>query len=127
MYDIQFSDLIKWHKSITQNKKASSCDYYIPRIIKDISLTIKNAPKKYASRYYQLKVEHGAVGTFLIKIEAKKISEYWQCRASQQIVEYLYARYQKQKKQKRKLVCKLEKVDVKWQPQVEKRQLAIML
>lgn len=29
---------------------------------------IGNLPKKFASRYYQLKVGHGVVGTFLAKI-----------------------------------------------------------
>ena len=29
---------------------------------------LESAPKKYASQYYQLKVGHGAVGTFLARI-----------------------------------------------------------
>lgn len=58
-------------------QKTSNCDSYVLRIIEDISLAVKNTPKKYASRYYQLKVGHGAVGTFLVKIEAIKTLECW--------------------------------------------------
>lgn len=32
------------------------------------SQILGNAPKKYASRYYQLNVGHGAVGTYLARI-----------------------------------------------------------
>ena len=83
--------------------------------------------KKYASRYYQLKVGHGAVETFLVRIGAIETPEFWWCEASEQTVEHLYAWCRKWRKQRRKLVRKLEKVGMKWQPQVERRWLANMV
>ncbi len=72
-------------------------------------MALGSAPKKYASRYYQLKVGHGAVGTFLVRIGVIETPECWWCGATEQIVEHLYARCRKWRKQRRKLVRELEK------------------
>ncbi len=97
-YDIRLRDLIKWHKLETQNREASCRGFYILRTTEGISLALGNASKKYASRYYQLKVGHGAEWTFLIRIGAIETPEYWWCRASEQTVEHLYARCRKWRK-----------------------------
>ncbi len=86
-----------------------------------------NASKKYASRYYQLKVEHGAVGTFLTRIGVIETPECWWCGAEEQTVEHLYARCQTWRKQRRKLVRELEREGIRWQPQAERRWLASLL
>ena len=85
------------------------------------------APKKYATRYYPLKVGHGAAGTFLARIGVIEIPECWWCGVSEQTVEHLYTRCRKWRKQRRKLVRELEKEGVKWQPWVERRWLTDLL
>ena len=92
-----------------------------------ISPILGSAPKKYASRYYQLKVGHGAVGTFLARIQVIETPECWWCGVPEQTVEHLYTRCRKWRKQRRKLVRELEKEGVKWQPRVERRWLADLL
>ena len=87
----------------------------IPRTKGGISLILGSAPKKYASRYYQLKVGHGAVGIFLARIGVIEAPECWWCGVAEQTVEHLYTRC------RRKLVRELEKEGVKWQPHVERR------
>ena len=64
--EMRLRELVRWHETVTQEREASRCGLYIPRTIEGICLTLGNAPIKYASRYYQLKVGHGAVGTFLL-------------------------------------------------------------
>ena len=88
---------------------------------------LRSAPKKYASRYYQLKVGHGALGTFLARIGVIETPECWWCGVPEQTVEHLYTRCRKSKKQGRKLVRELEKEGVIWQPWVERRWLADLL
>ena len=46
--------------------------------------------KRYASRYFQLKVGHGAVGTYLAKIGAVEISQCWWCGKAEQSMEHLH-------------------------------------
>ena len=62
------TELTRWHKRKTQEREASHCGHYIPWTKNNINPVLENAPKKYASQYYQLKVGHGAVRTFLAKI-----------------------------------------------------------
>ena len=83
--------------------------------------------KKYASRYYQLKVGHGAVGTFLARIGMIETPECWRCKESVQSVEHLYTRCRRWRKERRKLVRELEKEGVLWQAQAKKRWLAGLL
>lgn len=51
-----------------QKREKSQRAYYISE--DNSNLTLANALKKYASRYYQLKMGHGAIGNFLAKIKA---------------------------------------------------------
>lgn len=41
-------------------------------------------------QFYQLKIGHGAVGTFLARIGAMEAPECWWCGAQEQTVIYLY-------------------------------------
>ena len=68
MYEIRSRNLTKWHETETQDREATRRGYYVPRTKEGISMALGSASKKYASRYYQLKVGHGAVGTFLVRI-----------------------------------------------------------
>lgn len=57
-----------------------------------ISFTLGNAPKKYALQYYQFKVGHGAVGTFLVRIGVIKTPKCWWCgRQSKHLSIYMLA------------------------------------
>lgn len=55
-------------------RENSRRSYYIPRTKEAINPTLVNAPKKYASQYYQLKVGHGAIGTYFTQIGVYRVS-----------------------------------------------------
>ena len=120
-------ELTRWHELKIQERKNSRRDYYIPWKKEDINLTLANAPKKYASRYNQLKVGHGPMGTFLTKIGVIESPKYWWCEAAEQFVEHLYTKCCRWRKEKRKLVRELEKEEIEWQAQAERRWLADLL
>lgn len=80
-----------------------------------------NTPKKYASRYYQLNVGHGAVGTYLARIGVIETPECYWCKETVQSVEHLYTKCRRWRKERRKLVRELEKQGVLWQAQAERR------
>lgn len=82
----------------TQDREATCRGYYIPRIEEGISLAFGRTSKKYASSYYQLKVEHGAVGTFLVRIEVIETLKYWRYGVTEQTVKHLYIQCQKWRK-----------------------------
>lgn len=56
LIDIRHKETTKWHETKMQEREASRCGYYIPWTKVGIKPILGNAPKKYASRYYQLKV-----------------------------------------------------------------------
>ena len=87
-----------------QSREASRSGYYTPRTKGGINLIVGNAPKKYASRYYQLKVGHGALETFLTRIGVIKTPKCWWCGVTEQTVKHFYARCRKWRKQRRKLI-----------------------
>ena len=127
LIDIRHKETIKWHETKIQEREASRCGYYIPWTRGGISPILGNAPKKYASRYYQLKVGHGAVGTFLARIKVIESPECWWCKETVQSVGHLYTRCRRWRKERRKLVRELEKEGVLWQAQAERRWLAGLL
>ena len=51
-------EITKWHETETQKREAC-CGYYIPWTKSSLNPMLGSAPKKFASRYYQLKVAHG--------------------------------------------------------------------
>ncbi len=102
--------------------------FFFSCLIKEgISVVLGKAPKNYAARFYQLKVGHGAVGTYLARIGVIGAPGCWWCRETIQSVEYLYAKCRKWRKEQRKLVRELEKEGFTWQPQAERRWLAGLL
>lgn len=67
----QAQELTEWHEVKSQEREVSRRGFYIPQLEKGMSRLLGSTSKKYASLYYlQLKVGHGAVGTYLAKIEA---------------------------------------------------------
>ena len=83
--------------------------------------------RKHASRFYQLKVGHGAVGTYLARIGVIEAPDCWWCKEVVQSVEHLYTRCRKWRRERRKLVRELEKEGVTPQAQAERRWLAGLL
>ena len=68
MFESHSQELAKLHETKIREREASRRGFYIPRVEKGISKILGHTAKKYASRYIQLKVGHGAVGTYLAKI-----------------------------------------------------------
>lgn len=127
MDEIRSKAITHWHETEIHNRENSRRGYYIPRTKEGISSVLGNAPKKYASRFYQLKVGHGAVGTYLTRIGVIEAPDCWWCKEAVQSVEHLYTECRKWRKERRKLIRELEKKGVIWQVQVEKRWLAGLL
>ncbi len=80
--------------------------------------------KKYASRYFQLKTGHGAIGTFLARIGVIESPECWWCGEAEQSVEHLYTKCRKWRRQRRKLTRSLSAKKISWQGWTEKKVLA---
>ena len=86
-----------------------------------------NTKKFYASRFYQLKTGHGAIGTFLSRIGATETAKCWWCRAAEQSVIHLYTKCRKWRVERRALKKNLRKAGIQWQRRPEKRWLAQLL
>ena len=67
--------MIKWHELKIQERENSRRGYCIPQKKEGINPILAKAPKKYASRYYELKVGHGAIGNFLTRTGVKESPE----------------------------------------------------
>ena len=116
-----------WHETEIRGREISRRGYYTPRTKEGISSVLENAPKKYASRFYQLKVGHGAVGTYLTRIGVIEAPDCWWCKEAVQSVEHLYKKCRKWRRERRKRVRELEKEGVICQAQAERRWLAGLL
>ena len=77
-------------RSRFQEREASRRGSYSPRLQKGMNGLLGNTAKKYASRYLQLKVGHGAVGTYLARIGVIETPQCWWCGQTEQSVEHLY-------------------------------------
>ncbi len=66
--EIRSRAIAQWHETEIRERETSRRGYYVPRTKEGISLVLGKAPNKYAARFYQLKLGHGAVGTHLARI-----------------------------------------------------------
>ena len=57
-------ELTRWHEIKVQESETNRRGFCIPRVENRMNKVLGRAAKKYASRYLQLKVGHGAVGTY---------------------------------------------------------------
>ena len=121
MTESRYSELVKWHETKRDEREASRRGFYVPRLKTGMNELLSSAPKKYASRYFQLKVGHGAIGTFLAKIGVRETPECWWCGQGEQSVEHLYTKCRRWRKQRRKLVRSLSAKSVSWQGWTEKK------
>ena len=87
---IRGKELTSWHERKTQERETSCHGFYIPWTKAEINSVLGMTPKKYAARYYQLKVGHRAVGTCLSRIGMIGTPEYWWYGAQEQTVIHLY-------------------------------------
>ena len=90
LVESQAQELTRWHETKSQERETSRRGFYIPRLEKGMSKLLRSASKKYASRYLQLKVGHGVVGTYLARIGAVETSQCWWCSRAEKNVEHLY-------------------------------------
>ncbi len=67
------------------------------------------------------------MGTYLARIGPIQAPNCWWCTETVKLVDHLYAKCRKWRKERRKLVRGLEKDGIAWQPQVEKKWLAELL
>ena len=107
-------------------REVSRRGFYIPWT-KGAHPVLGNTAKKYAARFYQLKVGHGAVGTYLARIGRIESPECWWCRERFQTVEHLYTKCRGWRRERRKLVRELGKEGVTWQARPERKWLADLL
>jgi ribonuclease HI len=70
------------------------------------------APKKVASRYYQLKTGHAAIGAYLRKVQARESEVCQGCQAPSETVHHLLFECREWRKQRRALYKALQEVNV---------------
>lgn len=127
MVESRFSELAKWNETKRGEREASRRGFYIQRLKADMDELLGSTPNKYASRYFQLKVVHGAIGKFLAKIGVIETPECWWCGEAEQSVDHLYVQYTKcrrWRRQRRKLIRSSSVKYFSWQGWTEKRGLA---
>ena len=101
--------------------------FYVPYAKGGINPTLGGALTKYAMRYYQLKVGHGAIGIFLARIGVIETPECWWCGAQEQTVIHLYTECRRWRRERRKLSRELGQHGISWQPRPERRWLGRLL
>lgn len=68
MFESSFSEFTKWHETKRDEREASQQGFYFPRLKTGMNELLGIISKKYASHYFQLKIRHGAIDTFLARI-----------------------------------------------------------
>lgn len=127
LVESQAQELTRWHETKSQEREMSRRGFYIPRLEKGMSKVLGSTSKKYASRYLQLKVGHGAVGTYLARIGAIETPQCWWCNGAEQTVEHLYTKCRRWRKERRKLMRTLCKEGISCQGWTERKRLAELL
>ena len=121
------AELLTWHQSKSQEREATVRGFYVPHAKSGINPTLGGALKKYAVRYYQLKVGHGAIRTFLARIGVIETPECWWCGAQEHTVIHLYTECRRWRREQRMLSSKLGHHGISWQPRPERRWLGSLL
>ena len=116
-----------WYQSKSQEREATVPGFYVPQARSSISPVLGKVLKKYATRYYQLKIGHGAVGAFLARIGAVETPECWWCGAQEQTVVHPYTECRRWRRERRKLSRELGQHGISWQPRPERRWLGSLL
>ena len=119
--DAKNSEVCSWHQSRNEERERRSQCFYVPRLKTGIHPVLGQAPKRYASRFFQLKVGYGAVGVFLERIGVTEIADCWWCQQPEQSVHHLYIKFRKWRRKRRVLRKELHALDIRSQRQSEKR------
>ena len=119
--------LSTWHSQMTKEREARRSGFYFPSLKMQIDSLLGKTNKFYASRFYQLKTGHGAIGTFLKRIGATETAKCWWCGDAEQSVMHLYTKCRKWSTERRILKESLGKAGVQWQRRPEKKWLAELL
>lgn len=125
--EVKKLEVYTWHQARNEEREARSRSYFIPRLKPGINPVLAKASKKYASRFFQLKIGHAAVGVFLARIGAVDTAECWWCGKAEQSVVHLYAECRKWRKERKVLKKELQQVGIRWQCRTENRWLAKLL
>lgn len=97
------NELTGWHEIYKEEKSAVVVFTSLGQGLASTRY-LETPQKKYASRYYQLKVGHGAVGTFLARIGVIETPQCWWCKEPAQSVEHIYTKCRRWRKKRRKVV-----------------------
>ena len=99
--DEKKAQICSWHEQKTKERESSRRGHYIPRLKTQIHPLLGWTRKFYASRFYQLKVRHGAMGTFFEQIGAAESATCWWCGEAEQSVMHLYPKCRNWRTQRR--------------------------
>ena len=66
-----------WHEQKRKEQQSRKTGFYVFSSKAEIDPLLGKDKKVEVSRFYQLKVGHGAIDTFLKKIEATKTAKCW--------------------------------------------------
>ena len=113
--DEKNSQLRAWYDQKTKVQESPKSGFYIPSFKAEMDLLLGNTKKSYLSRFYKLKIAHGAIATFFSRIREAETSECWWCRVAEQSVIYLYAKCQKWRAERQALRKNLRKAGIQWQ------------
>ena len=113
-----------WHDQKTREREERRSGFYFSSLKMQMDPLFGKTRKFYASRFYQLKVGHGAIGTFLHRIEATETAECWWCGDAEQSVINLYTKCRKWRTERRVLKKSLGKAGIQWQRRPGKKWLA---
>ncbi len=117
-----------WYEQKISERQSSKRGFYISCLKTRIHPLLDKAKKLYASRFYQLKIGHGAIGTFPERIGKVESVECWWCGKAEQSVIHLYTKCRKWRTEERRDLRKgLGKIGIRWQRRPEKRWLAELL
>ncbi len=125
--DEKKTQICTWYEQKIKDRESSRRGYYIPCLATQIDLLLGWRRKLYASRFYQLKVGHGAISTFFERIRAEESAKFWWCRDAEQSVMHLYTKCQKWQTGRQVLRWGLRRAGIQWQRRPEKKWLAELL
>lgn len=97
------SEMYSWRQDRNETRERRNQTYYVPRLKFGVHPVLGRAPKKYASRFFQLKVGHAAIGVFFERIGVAETAESWWCQQAEQSVLHLYTRFRKWRRERRVL------------------------
>ena len=97
---------------MAKKREARRSGFYFPSLKTQIDPLLGKTKKFYASRFYQLKTGHGAIGSFLKMIGIAETAKCLWCGDAEQSVLHLYTKCRKWRTERRILKESLSKAGV---------------